>query len=95
MIKSKMLIMFLLAVLIPVGINFATRAAGKAEKIPTGQEIAQKAKTVEMLKTFFKGESAEKPQNNVVSSKPAAIEEIFIPEPDTIANYYIDLPSKH
>jgi len=98
MIKTKMLIMFLLAVLIPVGINYASKAVGKAEKIPTEQEIAQKATPVEMLKTFLKGKpAAEKPQaqSKVVSSKAATANEIFIPEPETIANYYKDLQSKH
>jgi hypothetical protein len=89
--------MFLLAVLIPVGINYASKAVGKAEKIPTEQEIAQKATPVDVLKSFFKGKTAEKPQaqNKVVSSKAATIKEIFIPEPETIANYYKDLQSKH
>jgi len=99
MIKTKMLIMFLLAVLIPVGINFATKAVGKDEKIPlVEQEAEAKATPVDMLKSFLKGKPpAEKPQaqSKVVSSKAATAKEIFIPEPETIANYYKDLPSKH
>ena len=97
MIKTKMLIMFLLAVLIPVGINYASKAVG--DKIPSvEQEAEAKATPVDMLKSFFKGKpAAEKPaqQTTVVSSRKATINEIFIPEPETIANYYKDLQSKH
>ena len=99
MIKTKMLIMFLLAVLIPVGINYASKAVGKAEKIPLAeQEVKEKATPAEVLKTLLKGKPpAEKPQaqNKVVSSKPATAKEIFIPEAQTIANYYKDLQSKY